>query len=287
MSEGQAVPIINGMREIAETSDAWLVDVWGVMHNGAEAFQAAAEACATFRRQGGYVILLTNAPRPAPAVVAQISKLGVPREAYDGVLSSGDVSRGLVSSWRDKRIHHLGPARDRGIFDGLGIDFATSIEADIVVCTGLIDDTTETPDDYATALKGFRRRNVAMLCANPDLMVERGDRKVYCAGALAAAYEALDGDVVYAGKPHLPIYELAERMVRDGLGRDVARDRLLAIGDGLNTDIAGAAAAGLRSVFVASGLHVEGRRLSAEVVSELFSDVPKPWPIAALDALKW
>ena len=287
MSEGQAIPIIEGMREIAETSDAWLVDVWGVMHNGAEAFQAAAEACATFRRQGGYVILLTNAPRPAPAVVAQISKLGVPREAYDGVLSSGDVSRGLVSSWRDKRIHHLGPARDRGIFDGLGIDFATSIEADIVVCTGLIDDTTETPDDYATALKGFRRRNVAMLCANPDLMVERGDRKVYCAGALAAAYEALDGDVVYAGKPHLPIYELAERMVRDGLGRDVARDRLLAIGDGLNTDIAGAAAAGLRSVFVASGLHVEGRRLSAEVVSELFSDVPKPWPIAALDALKW
>ena len=287
MGEGNAIPIIDGMREIAETSDAWLVDVWGVMHNGAEAFQAAAEACATFRRRGGYVILLTNAPRPAPAVVAQITKLGVPREAYDGVLSSGDVSRGLVASWRDKRIHHLGPARDRGIFDGLGIDFATSIEADIVVCTGLIDDLTETPEDYATTLSGFRRRNVAMLCANPDLMVERGDRKVYCAGALAAAYEALDGDVVYAGKPHLPIYELAERMVRDGLGRDVPRDRLLAIGDGLKTDMAGAAAAGLRSVFVASGLHVEARNLSPEVVSGLFSDVPKPWPIAALDALKW
>ena len=287
MGEGNAIPIIDGMREIAETSEAWLVDVWGVMHNGAEAFQAAAEACATFRRRGGYVILLTNAPRPAPAVVAQITKLGVPREAYDGVLSSGDVSRGLVASWRDKRIHHLGPARDRGIFDGLGIDFATSIEADIVVCTGLIDDLTETPADYATTLSGFRRRNVAMLCANPDLMVERGDRKVYCAGALAAAYEALGGDVVYAGKPHLPIYELAVRMVRDGLGRDVPRDRLLAIGDGLKTDMAGAAAAGLRSVFVASGLHVEGRNLSREVVSELFSDVPKPWPIAALDALKW
>jgi HAD superfamily hydrolase (TIGR01459 family) len=287
MGEGNAIPIIDGMREIAETSDAWLVDVWGVMHNGAEAFQAAAEACATFRRRGGYVILLTNAPRPAPAVVAQITKLGVPREAYDGVLSSGDVSRGLVASWRDKRIHHLGPARDRGIFDGLGIDFATSIEADIVVCTGLIDDLTETPADYATTLSGFRRRNVAMLCANPDLMVERGDRKVYCAGALAAAYEALGGDVVYAGKPHLPIYELAERMVRDGLGRDVPRDRLLAIGDGLKTDMAGAAAAGLRSVFVASGLHVERRNLSPEVVNELFSDVPKPWPIAALDALKW
>jgi HAD superfamily hydrolase (TIGR01459 family) len=276
------------MRALCETSDAWLVDVWGVMHNGAEAFQAAAEACAAFRRQGGYVVLLTNAPRPAPAVVAQITKLGVPREAYDGVLTSGDVTRGLVASWRDKRIHHMGPDRDRGIFEGLGIDFATSIEADIVVCTSLIDDMTETPADYATTLGGFRRRNVAMLCANPDLMVERGTKKVYCAGALAAAYEALGGDVVYAGKPHLPIYEIAETMVRDGLGRDVAKDRLLAIGDGLKTDMAGAAAAGLRSVFIASGLHVEGKQaLTPDLVGELFRDVPRPWPVAALDALKW
>jgi len=288
MGDGRAIPIIEGMRALCETSDAWLVDVWGVMHNGAEAFQAAAEACAAFRRQGGYVVLLTNAPRPAPAVVAQITKLGVPREAYDGVLTSGDVTRGLVASWRDKRIHHMGPDRDRGIFEGLGIDFATSIEADIVVCTGLIDDMTETPADYATTLGGFRRRNVAMLCANPDLMVERGTKKVYCAGALAAAYEALGGDVVYAGKPHLPIYEIAETMVRDGLGRDVAKDRLLAIGDGLKTDMAGAAAAGLRSVFIASGLHVEGKQaLTPDLVGELFRDVPRPWPVAALDALKW
>jgi len=288
MGDGRAIPIIEGMRALCETSDAWLVDVWGVMHNGAEAFQAAAEACAAFRRQGGYVVLLTNAPRPAPAVVAQITKLGVPREAYDGVLTSGDVTRGLVASWRDKRIHHMGPDRDRGIFEGLGIDFATSIEADIVVCTGLIDDMTETPADYATTLGGFRRRNVAMLCANPDLMVERGTKKVYCAGALAAAYEALGGDVVYAGKPHLPIYEIAETMVRDGLGRDVAKDRLLAIGDGLKTDMEGAAAAGLRSVFIASGLHVEGKQaLTPDLVGQLFRDVPRPWPVAALDALKW
>lgn len=287
MGAGHVIPIIDGMRDIAETSDAWLVDVWGVMHNGAEAFQDAAEACAHFRGQGGYVILLTNAPRPAPAVVAQLTKLGVPRAAYDGVLSSGDVARGLVASWGDKRIHHLGPARDRGIFEGLGIEFATSIEADIVVCTGLIDDTTETPKDYAMTLAGFRRRNVVMLCANPDLMVERGDKKVYCAGALGAAYEALGGDVIYAGKPHLPIYELAEAMLREGLGRDVVRGRLLAIGDGLKTDIAGAAAAGLRSVFVASGLHVEGKDLTTAVLGELFDDVPSPWPIAALDSLKW
>jgi len=288
MIDEQAIPVLDGMREVAPASEAWLVDVWGVIHNGMRAFEAGCEACAAFRETGGYVVLLTNAPRPAPAVVAQITRLGVPREAYDAVLTSGDVTRGLVQAWSDKRIHHLGPERDRGIFEKLGVDLATSIEADIVVCTGLFDDTTETPADYEVTLKGFKRRSTVMLCANPDLMVERGDKMVYCAGSLAAAYEAMDGEVVYAGKPHLPIYELAQSMVRDGLGREVAKDRLLAIGDGLRTDIKGAAAAGIRSVFIASGLHVgAGQRLSPAVVAELFQDVPRPWPIAALDELKW
>lgn len=288
MADNHAIPVVDGLREIAPSSDVWLVDVWGVMHNGVRAFEAAADACTRFRQAGGYVVLLTNAPRPAPAVVAQITKLGVPREAYDAVLTSGDVTRGLVEAWSDKRIHHLGPDRDRGIFEKLEVDFATSIEADIVVCTGLLDDTIETPDDYATTLKGFKRRGAVMLCANPDLLVERGERMIYCAGSLGAAYEALGGEVVYAGKPYLPVYELAETMVRDGLGRDVPRERILAIGDGLKTDIKGAAAAGLRSVFIASGLHVEGgRKLSPALVEDLFRDVPQPWPIAALDELRW
>jgi HAD superfamily hydrolase (TIGR01459 family) len=282
------IPVIDGIGELAASSDAWLVDVWGVMHNGAQAFAGAAQACAKFREAGGYVVLLTNAPRPGPAVVAQITRLGVPQTAYDAVLSSGDVTRGLVTQWRDKRIHHLGPDRDRGIFEGLGIDFATSIEADIVVVTGLLDDETETPADYETTLKGFQRRNIAMLCANPDLKAERGDRIVYCAGSLAEAYEQLGGDVVYAGKPHLPIYELALHMISEGLGRQVPKDRILAIGDGLKTDIAGAAAAGIRSVFVASGLHVEaGQQLSPELVGELFDKTPLGRPIAAMQDLSW
>lgn len=287
-NNASTIPVISGIQELAATSDAWLVDVWGVMHNGAVAFLEAAEACAKFRESGGYVVLLTNAPRPGPAVVHQIARIGVPQSAYDAVLSSGDVTRGLVTEWRDKRIHHLGPDRDRGIFEGIDIDYATSIEADIVVLTGLLDDETETPDDYTTALKSLQRRNVAMLCANPDLKAERGDRIVYCAGALAEAYESFGGDVVYAGKPHLPIYELALSMINTGRGEDVPKERVLAIGDGLKTDIAGAAAAGLRSVFVASGLHVEqGQELSPKVVDEIFADTFLGRPVAAMQSLTW
>lgn len=282
------IPVIEGIRELAKSTDAWLVDVWGVMHNGAVAFAAAADACAKFREAGGYVVLLTNAPRPGPAVVRQIAGIGVPQLAYDAVLSSGDVTRGLITEWRDKQIHHLGPDRDRGIFEGIDIKYATSIEADIVVVTGLLDDETETPDDYATALKSLQRRNIAMLCANPDIRAERGDRIVYCAGALAEAYERLGGDVVYAGKPHLPIYELALHMINEGRGEVVPKDRVIAIGDGLKTDIAGAAAAGLRSVFVASGLHVEGgRALSSDIVEELFKESPLERPVAAMQTLTW
>lgn len=287
-SASNQIPIISGIRELADSADAWLVDVWGVMHNGVEAFAQASEACARFREGGGYVVLLTNAPRPGPAVVRQIARIGVPQNAYDAVLSSGDVTRGLVTEWRDKQIHHLGPDRDRGIFEGIDIKYATSIEADIVVVTGLLDDETETPDDYEITLKSLQRRNIAMLCANPDLRAERGDRIVYCAGALAEAYEKLGGDVVYAGKPHLPIYELAMHMISDGRGETTSKDRVIAIGDGLKTDIAGAAAAGLRSVFVASGLHVEnGQSLSPEVVGELFEDLPLERPIAAMQSLTW
>ena len=282
------IPVISGIRELADTADAWLVDVWGVMHNGAVAFAAAADACAKFREAGGYVVLLTNAPRPGPAVVNQIARIGVPQTAYDAVLSSGDVTRGLITEWRDKRIHHLGPDRDRGIFEGIDIKFATSIEADIVVVTGLLDDETETPDDYAITLKSLQRRNIAMLCANPDLKAERGDRIVYCAGALAEVYEGFGGDVVYAGKPHLPIYDLALHMISEGRGEETSKDRVIAIGDGLKTDIAGAAAAGVRSVFVASGLHVEaGQQLSPEIVGELFKDAPLERPIAAMQTLAW
>ncbi len=284
----QNIPILSSIAELAQSSDAWLVDVWGVIHNGVQAFAESCAACRQYRAAGGYVVLLTNAPRPASAVVAQLDGVGVPRDSYDAVVTSGDVTRGLVEAWSGRAIHHVGPERDLGIFAGIDVQFATSLDAEIVVCTGLIDDETETPADYATTLDGFRRRGLLMLCANPDIRVERGERIVYCAGAIAQAYADIGGEVVYSGKPHLPIYELATGIVNRGLGRDVANDRLLAIGDGVATDIAGAAAAELRSVFIASGIHVaRGRELDQDLFDELFVDLGGYRPTAAMAALRW
>jgi len=282
------IPILSSIAELAETADAWIVDIWGVMHNGVDPIFSSVAACTAYRKAGGYVVLVTNAPRPAPAVVAQLARIGVDPEAYDGIVTSGDVTRGLIEAWAEKPIHHLGPDRDQSIFTGLDVDLATSLDAEIVVCSGLIDDETETPDDYRTALKGLARRDLLMLCANPDLQVERGDRLVYCAGALAKAYESYGGQVVYSGKPHLPIYELAFGMIEKGLGRAVDKERLLAIGDGVRTDIAGAAAAGLRSVFIASGIHVSGgTELSGNVFAKLFANFDGGLPVAAMEALQW
>lgn len=284
-----SIPILSSIADLAPTADAWLVDIWGVMHNGLEPFEASGAACAAFRKAGGYVVLLTNSPRPAPSVLAQLARIGVRSDAYDAIVTSGDVTRGLVETWRGKTIHHLGPDRDQAIFSGLDVTFGTSLDSEIVVCSGLIDDETETPADYTTTLKGFARRGLLMLCANPDIQVERGERLIYCAGALAQAYEGFGGQVVYSGKPHLPIYELAFGVIEAGLGRAVDRDRMLAIGDGVKTDIAGAAAAGVRSVFIASGIHVEaGKELDAAVLADLFRDFsPAGLPVAAMERFQW
>ncbi|HUS96013.1 MAG TPA: TIGR01459 family HAD-type hydrolase [Hyphomicrobiaceae bacterium] len=282
------IPILASISELAATSDAWLVDIWGVMHNGVSPIASTVEACAAFRERGGYVVLVTNAPRPAPAVVAQLAKVGVDTKSYDAIVTSGDVTRGLVEAWAGKPLHHLGPDRDRSIFAGLDANLTTSLEAEIVVCSGFIDDETETPDDYRTTLKGFLRRDMLMLCANPDFQVERGDRLVYCAGALAQSYEALGGRVIYSGKPHLPIYELAFGIINNALGREIGRDRLLAIGDGVRTDIAGAATAGVRSVFIGSGIHLpRGQEMDGAVFEKLFENFPTGLPVAAMTALRW
>ncbi len=284
----QRIPIISSIGDLADGADAWLVDVWGVMHNGVAPFDNAVAACSEFRKRGGYVLLLTNAPRPADAVVGQLDRVGVARAAYDAVLTSGDVTRGLVKAWQDRRIHHVGPERDLGVFADIDVSFATSLDAEIVVCTGLIDDETETPEDYAIALKGFQRRGLVMICANPDVKVERGDRIIYCAGALGRAYEGFGGEVVYSGKPHLPIYDLAMDTVARGVGREVPKERLLAIGDGLQTDIAGASAAGIRSVFTASGIHVDrGRGFGQDVLNDVFAGFSGQLPIAAMENLSW
>lgn len=284
-ASSSSIPLLSSIAEVAPGYDAWLCDVWGVVHNGVRSFPSAVEACRRYRETGGVVLLLSNAPRPASAVSAQIGALGVPPDAYDAVLTSGDLTRTLISERSDCRLFHLGPARDKPIFDGLDLHFVGAEEAQLIICSGLYNDDVETPSDYTALLESLAHRGVPMICANPDLTVERGSRVVYCAGALAAEYERLGGPVTYAGKPHGPIYERAFEMIASLRGQPVGRERILAIGDGLKTDIRGAASAGIASVFIASAVHVPGGLDPATVVS-LFSGSDAR-PIAALPALAW
>jgi HAD superfamily hydrolase (TIGR01459 family) len=243
---------------LAKAYDVLLSDVWGVVHNGIAAYGAACEALTRFRARGGTVILLTNAPRPGIAVQRILDRLGVPHDAYDAITSSGDVTRGIIERRLGENVFHLGPERDHSIFTGLDVKFTPFESADYVVCSGLFDDTIETPDSYRDMLAEMRARSLFMVCANPDIVVERGDTLVFCAGALADAYAGLGGEVLYCGKPHAPIYQAAMATALAARGRiAVPLERVLAIGDSVRTDLKGAAAFGLDSLFVTSGIHAE------------------------------
>jgi len=284
-----AVPIVDSVQDIGKGYRAWFVDIWGVMHNGRTAFPEASAATRAFRDQGGVVVLLSNSPRPSPAVQEQLREFGVPDGAYDATVTSGDLTRHELGKHAGAQVFHLGPERDRAIFDGLDIALTGPEEAELVVCSGPFNDDVETPDDYTGLLGALAARGLLMICANPDHMVERGHRLVYCAGALAAVYETLGGKVIYAGKPHMPVYELALETAARLAGETLDRERVLAIGDGLKTDIAGAGGFGIDSVFVASGLHAPGeggQALDATHLTELFGQEGRR-PIAATRGLQW
>jgi HAD superfamily hydrolase (TIGR01459 family) len=242
---------------LAAGYDVVLSDVWGVIHNGIAATAAACDALTRFRGQGGTVMLITNAPRPGEVVTRFLDKLSVPRSAYDGIVSSGDVTRAVMAARPEKQVFHIGPERDLPIFDGLGLNFVPLADADYVVCTGLREDDFETPESYRTELGELRRRRMFMLCGNPDLVVERGEKLIYCAGALADLYRSLGGEVLYAGKPHRPIYDLAMERVAVLRGGAVARQRVLSIGDSVRTDLRGATDFGIDCLFVTAGIHAE------------------------------
>jgi HAD superfamily hydrolase (TIGR01459 family) len=283
-----AIPVLASIAEIGTAYDAWLVDIWGVMHNGVRAYPAAVEATRRFREQGGIVVLLSNSPRPAPSLQAQLTTFGVPSTSYDATISSGDLTRHELQKHAGTRVFHLGPERDLPTFAGLDVERVGAGEAEFVVCTGLFHDDTETPEDYLGLLRELAGRNLTMLCANPDRMVERGPHLIYCAGALAEIYAELGGSVIYAGKPYLPIYDLALETIADLAGRPVPRSRILAIGDGVHTDMAGAADFGLDAVFVASGLHrpkTASAGLDGVHLAQLFEG--RKAPRGAMAALVW
>jgi HAD superfamily hydrolase (TIGR01459 family) len=250
------VALVEGLSRLAPRYDLILCDVWGVLHNGLVAFAPASEALTRFRAGGGFVVLVSNAPRPGAGVAVQLDRVGVPRTAFDAIVTSGDLTRAAVIERAGQAVHYLGPRRDLSIFSGLDVAFSEAEAADYVVCTGFRDDETETVEDYRGSLERMRARNLLMICANPDLVVERGDRLIPCAGALAMAYEEIGGRVFYAGKPHRPVYDAAVAMGATLRGGEpMPLQRVLAIGDALRTDIAGAAAFGIDSLLVARGIH--------------------------------
>lgn len=246
--------LIESLDEVAKNYSAILCDVWGVIHNGVAAFPTAVAALQRARDAGLPVVLITNAPRPSPDVREQIASLGVPDDAWDRIVTSGDVTRELIRSAPNK-IFHIGPDRDLTLYDGLDVELVEEFEANAVVCTGLVDDDTETPEDYAEMLQRLRMRNLPFICANPDIVVERGDRLLWCAGALARDYGQLGGRTEIAGKPHRPIYEAAMAAANDLLGRKLELGDFLAIGDGVLTDVKGGVNNGIDVLYVSGGIH--------------------------------
>lgn len=255
--------IIASIDEIADAYDAFLCDVWGVLHNGQRAYGSACAALQRMRAGGKAVILITNVPKPRTTIPVQLDRAGVPRDAWDAIVTSGDAIRAELAARAPGPMYRIGPyAYDRALWEGLGLSEAPIDEAAFVAISGLNRDD-ETPADYAALLAQARARDLEMLCANPDIMVQWGDKLIWCAGAIARDYAALGGRVIMAGKPYAPIYDLALREL-EAL-RSVKRERILCIGDGIPTDIAGANAQGFDVLFVASGMHGEALWTEGEV----------------------
>jgi HAD superfamily hydrolase (TIGR01459 family) len=280
-----------GLQSLADRYDLVLCDVWGVLHNGVKAYEGASDALTRFRAGGGRVVLVSNAPRPGASVGTQLDGFGVPRTAYDAIVTSGDLTRLAIEERIDRIVHHIGPPRDMPIYDGLDVRFGSVDEADYVVCSGFDNDEEETVEDYRPQLEAMLRRDLLMVCANPDLIVERGHMILPCAGTIALAYEEMGGKVFYAGKPHGPIYDRALSVAAELNGRAIPKERVLAVGDAIRTDIAGAVGYGIDSLMIARGIHAEELGLHK---GDLVSDHVQDWvdrqpvrPTAFMEVLAW
>ncbi|MEP1931806.1 MAG: TIGR01459 family HAD-type hydrolase [Roseibium sp.] len=249
--------LVDGLHALASQYKGVLCDVWGVLHNGISAFEDAHKALRTYREEtGGKVVLITNAPRPAKQVGEMLDKLGVDRKSYDDIVTSGDVTRDILVAQGSKTLLHIGPNRDQPLYHNLEATFTSNDdEAEAISCTGLADDETETPDDYRDRFQKLADRKLQMICANPDIVVERGDKLVWCAGALARLYEDLGGEVAILGKPHAPIYQTAMKRLEKLSSTPVSKRDVLAIGDGLPTDIRGAVSQDIDVLFITAGIH--------------------------------
>jgi HAD superfamily hydrolase (TIGR01459 family) len=284
-------PILTHAGELLSAYDVLFCDVWGVLHDGHRAFDEACDALRRFRSGGGTVVLVSNAPVPAERVAAMLDARAVPRDAYDHIVASGEIALRHIAEKGYARIFCIGPGeRDAATFCRLAAERVGLDEAEAILCTGLNDDINETAGDYRPLLEHARAKRLPLVCANPDLVVDVGGRQYLCAGAIADLYERMDGQVFWAGKPHANAYEAAQAAAEKLRGSPVKRDRILAIGDSLRTDLKGAEAYGIAALFVASGIHREetmgNGALSPEKLARLFA-LPAPVAIAAMERLVW
>jgi HAD superfamily hydrolase (TIGR01459 family) len=248
---------VAGLRSIASAYDTILCDVWGVLHDGVRAYAGAGDALAAYREGGGRVVLITNAPRAAEPIMRRLDSLGIPRTAYDSLVSSGDMTRTMIAPYRGRVIHHVGPAtKDDTVYEGLGVIRGSAEDAEAVVVTDL-DDDRDTPEMYLDRLKFWLSRELPLICANPDKLVEGGDRLIWCGGAIADIYTGMGGTVLMAGKPYPPIYEEALRRAAAAAGRPIDSGRVLAVGDSVRTDAAGAASIDADLLFIAGMIHAD------------------------------
>lgn len=279
----RAGPILSGY-------DLIISDVWGVLHNGRHAYPEAGAALARARRDGALVMLLSNAPLPAASVERLLADKGVRRDAWDGLVTSGDMTAAHVAGAGYRAIHHVGPKRDLALFDHIDARRVPLEAADAVVVTGLIDDARETAEDYRDLLVRALARRLPLVCANPDLVVDVGGTLYPCAGAIAALYQSIGGAVVWAGKPYPIAYETVIALADRQRGRSTPANRILAIGDAVRTDLEGARRFGIASLFVAAGIHRDEIMSQGEIDRDRLDrllEAPAPKPVAAIAELAW
>ena len=274
--------------------DALVCDVWGVVHDGRHAYPAAGEALARFRAGGGTVVLLSNSPMPSQAVLGVLDEKGVRRDGFDAIVTSGDIARSFLTEQQSTRVYHLGPERDLVLFDGTALKLVSLEASEAIVCTGFVDDRKHTGETYRPLLEKAHALGLQLVCANPDLVVDVGNIRLPCAGTLAALYETIGGEVIWAGKPHASAYQRVFETISRLRGEPVSKHRILAIGDALRTDIAGAAQAGLEAIFITQGIHCDelmaGGRLIPERLTDFLQDTPPETAraiIAVMPALAW
>jgi HAD superfamily hydrolase (TIGR01459 family) len=284
-------PIVANAGQLLARYQAVFCDVWGVVHNGRQAYAEAGDALVRFRSQGGTVILVSNAPVPADGVERVLEKTGVRRDAWDAIVSSGDIALAHIAAKGYRFLHRIGPAsRDSKLFARLPGADTPLAEAEAIVCTGLVDETNQTVASYSALIDEGVARDLPFVCANPDLVVDVGEKRYLCAGSIAAEYEGRGGEVFWAGKPHPAAYAMAFERTLALRGKPIDRSRVLAIGDAVRTDLVAAKGAGVDALFIAAGIHSEvllGSSIDPGKLAQLFAPAGAPPAVAAMTHLRW